>query len=536
MEFVPTPRGPRTFRTRVLRSLLPLVLVLFAAVALLTMQRERSLIHAEFLKRGREMAANLARDAELGVLAGDRSLLDAAMRPALEDADLTHVLVYGRSGEPLARGGPEADSASEIASRLTPQDRARVLDQGASLSRPISPGGRAAMEFLVPVVSEQARTHEVEILDPGRERDPARQSQTVIGFIGLGLSLDPLRAHVLDLVKLWAAATVAFLAVATLAVYAFSRRITQPINRLTAYAKRIAAGSLEETIPVESRDEIGQLATAFNEMGKALAEQIRTKESLVGELQEANRVLEARSDELVEKSRLLEVANRHKSEFLANMSHELRTPLNAIIGFSEVMLEGVFGSLTPKQEEYLRDIFNSGHHLLSLINDILDLSKIEAGRMELELGEFHLPTALGNMVMVMRERAKRSGLQLSVEVDPKLGIITADERKVKQILLNLLSNAIKFTPEGGLVKVEVRTRKNTVEISVTDTGIGIPEKDRTIIFEEFQQVRRDPSRPREGTGLGLTLARRFVELHGGRIWLESEVDRGSTFTFSLPLR
>jgi signal transduction histidine kinase len=533
----------------VLRSLLPLVLLLFAVVAFLTMQRERSLIEAEFLKRGRDMAANLARDAELGVLAGDRSLLDAAMRPALGDPELRRVAVYGSGGEPLAWGGPavvawEADVRGLPSTRggrplpnaeaapLPREDRARLLDQRQPLSRPRA----AAMEFLAPVLSEEARSSEVEILDPGGPHDPEQKSPTVVGFVELALSLDPLRAHVLDLAQLWAAATFAFLAVATLAVYGFSRRITQPINRLTAYAKRIAAGSLRETIPVDSRDEIGQLATAFNEMGRALAEQITTKETLLAEIQKANQVLEARSDELAEKSRLLEVANRHKSEFLANMSHELRTPLNAIIGFSEVMLEGVFGPLTPKQAEYLRDIFNSGHHLLSLINDILDLSKIEAGRMELELGEFDLPTALGNTVMVMRERAKRGGLQLSVDVDPKLGVITADERKVKQVLLNLLSNAIKFTPEGGSVKVEARMRNDAVEVGVTDTGIGIPERDRSIIFEEFRQVRRDPSRAREGTGLGLTLARRFVELHGGRLWLDSKVDHGSTFTFSLPLR
>jgi len=240
--------------------------------------------------------------------------------------------------------------------------------------------------------------------------------------------------------------------------------------------------------------------------------------------------------EIADKSQQLEVANRHKSEFLANMSHELRTPLNAVIGFSEVLLERMFGEVNDKQAEYLQDILSSGRHLLSLINDILDLSKIEAGRMELELGGFDLPIALDNALTLVRERASRHGIGLDLRVDPQVGEIVADERKVKQVLLNLLSNAVKFTPEGGRVGVSVVRANGSVEISVSDTGIGIAANDQEAIFEEFRQVGSDYASKREGTGLGLTLARRFVELHGGRIWVKSEVGRGSTFTFSLPER
>jgi signal transduction histidine kinase len=240
--------------------------------------------------------------------------------------------------------------------------------------------------------------------------------------------------------------------------------------------------------------------------------------------------------EIEDKSAQLEVANRHKSEFLANMSHELRTPLNAIIGFSEVLLERMFGELNDKQAEYLQDILSSGRHLLSLINDILDLSKVEAGRMELELAPFSLPAALDNALTLVRERAARHGIRLELAVDAALGTVVADERKVKQILLNLLSNAVKFTPEGGRVAVRAEPADGTVEISVSDTGIGIAAEDREAIFEEFRQVGTDYSRKREGTGLGLALTRRFVELHGGRIWVKSEVGEGSTFTFTLPAR
>ncbi|MFN2645353.1 MAG: GAF domain-containing protein [Burkholderiales bacterium] len=240
--------------------------------------------------------------------------------------------------------------------------------------------------------------------------------------------------------------------------------------------------------------------------------------------------------EIQEKSAQLEIANKHKSDFLANMSHELRTPLNAIIGFSEVLIDKMFGEVNAKQLDYLKDIHESGRHLLSLINDILDLSKIEAGRMDLEISSFHLPTALSNAMTLVRERAQRHGIALGLDVDPRLGEFQADERKFKQIVVNLLSNAVKFTPDGGRVDVSAKRDTTMVEIAVRDTGIGIAPEDQTAVFEEFKQVGRDYTRKAEGTGLGLALTKRFVELHGGEIRLESAPGKGSTFTVSFPLR
>jgi PAS domain S-box-containing protein len=239
--------------------------------------------------------------------------------------------------------------------------------------------------------------------------------------------------------------------------------------------------------------------------------------------------------EVERKSAELESASHHKSEFLANMSHELRTPLNAIIGFSEVLSERMFGELNEKQDEYLNDIHASGQHLLSLINDILDLSKIEAGRMELELTDFHLPQAIENALTLVRERAGRRGIALAHTMYERLGEIRGDERKVKQVLLNLLSNAIKFTREGGRIEVRAVPVDGSIEVSVADNGVGIAPKDQEAIFEEFRQV-GTADKKAEGTGLGLTLCRKFIELHGGKIWVTSQVGVGSTFTFTIPVR
>jgi signal transduction histidine kinase len=194
----------------------------------------------------------------------------------------------------------------------------------------------------------------------------------------------------------------------------------------------------------------------------------------------------------------------------------------------------MFGDLSDKQDEYLRDIHASGQHLLSLINDILDLSKIEAGRMELEPADFELPTVIDNALILVRERAGRRGITLGHDIDDRVGLIRGDERKVKQVLLNLLSNAIKFTPEGGRVDVHATATAELAEVSVIDTGVGIAPEDQEAVFEEFRQV-GPAAKKVEGTGLGLALSRKFVELHGGRLSVKSRVGAGSTFTFTLPI-
>jgi signal transduction histidine kinase/DNA-binding response OmpR family regulator len=237
--------------------------------------------------------------------------------------------------------------------------------------------------------------------------------------------------------------------------------------------------------------------------------------------------------QLERQSAALEVASRHKSEFLASMSHELRTPLNAIIGFSEVLLECMFGELNERQDDYLRDIWSSGKHLLELLNDILDLSKIEAGQMVLNRSEFTVRESLEYCLSMVRERALNQRILLSLEVDPQVGLLDADRLRFRQVVLNLLSNAVKFTPDGGRVDIRASISEADLVVEVADTGPGVTAEDRQRIFDAFQQGARLP-RQTEGTGLGLTLSKRILELHGGRIWVESEAGNGSTFGIALP--
>jgi signal transduction histidine kinase len=288
-------------------------------------------------------------------------------------------------------------------------------------------------------------------------------------------------------------------------------------------------------VPMVREDRlIGCLGVARNRPGAFPAETIELLRTFA--TQSALAIQNARLfHELEDKSRQLEAASRHKSEFLANMSHELRTPLNAVIGFSEVLTDRMFGELNEKQDEYLKDIHASGQHLLSLINDILDLSKVEAGRMELELTHFNLLATLDNALTLVRERAGRHGIAMHMSVDERVEHVRADERKIRQVVLNLLSNAIKFTPDGGRIDVRAVPGDGGVEVSVSDTGVGIAPEDQEAIFEEFRQV-GTAAKKVEGTGLGLALSRRFIELHGGSIRVGSQVGAGSTFTFTIPVR
>ena len=308
--------------------------------------------------------------------------------------------------------------------------------------------------------------------------------------------------------RLFTGVALGAIVLAALLGFVLSRSLIGPLQRVENRVAGIASGDFSTHVVVDNRDELGSLATNVNLMNDELGR-------VYGEL---------------------ETVSRHKSEFLANMSHELRTPLNAIIGFSEVLHEQMFGELNEQQLGYVDDILTAGRHLLALINDILDLAKVEAGRMQLEISDVAVLETLRSGLTMHGDRAAQAGVTLDLDVEPADLVVPADERKVRQVVFNLLSNALKFTPAGGRVDVSARTMDGVVEVAVADTGTGIAPEDQELIFEEFGQASgADAATRAEGTGLGLPLSRRFIELHGGRLWVESVPGEGSTFRFTLPV-
>jgi signal transduction histidine kinase len=322
-----------------------------------------------------------------------------------------------------------------------------------------------------------------------------------------------------------------------------SKTITRPIRELAFTANQITTtGNLDAQIPITSQDEVGELSASFNGMILALR---KTRLALEHWNRELEHKVELRTQELTRSNEKLEQineqlerANLHKSQFLANMSHELRTPLNAIIGFSEILQDQVFGELNEKQLRYINNILNSGRHLLSLVNDVLDLAKVEAGRMELSLEEFSYRQISNEVINQLSALATKKELSISSEIEDKLDVIVADRSRFRQILYNLLSNAIKFTPQGGSIKISGKRETDTppmIVFTVSDTGIGIASEYLEDIFDSFRQLDNSYSRQYQGTGLGLALTRKLVEMHGGKIWVTSEPGMGSTFSFTIPV-
>ncbi len=323
------------------------------------------------------------------------------------------------------------------------------------------------------------------------------------------------------------------LAIALFLMINFLRRLTDPIRRLVDAANRIAAGDRSITVDIESQDEVGRLSQSFNAMAGSLSESEAEKATLFQEVSRHAAQLETRVEErtheLEEANNELEQASRHKSEFLANMSHELRTPMNAIIGFTRLVMRRAKDVLPVKQHENLGKILVSADHLLTLINDILDLSKIEAGRIDFHSTDFALAPLVDECLRTVEPLVKSENLRLAAELDANLPELFTDRDKLKQILMNLLSNAVKFT-KTGTVTVTARADGERIAIAVADSGIGIPQDAQALVFEEFRQADSTTTREYGGTGLGLAISRHLARLLGGDILLESTPGEGSVFT------
>ncbi len=309
-----------------------------------------------------------------------------------------------------------------------------------------------------------------------------------------------------------------------------SRGLTEPILKLADAAKSVERGNLRvQVYNPETSDEIEDLTVAFNKMVKSIADQRE-------ELLRANAELEKQSLWLAEANEELASANRLKSEFLANMSHELRTPLTSILAFTELLQNEVAGDINEEQYSYLKEIYESSSQLLNLINDLLDLAKIEAGKMTLYPETQDLREIVGGLRKGIGILAKQKGVHLKEEWPEKNGLVWADGKRIRQVLVNLLANAVKFTSRDGEVVLRVVNDEENrqVIVTVSDNGIGIAKEDHDLIFDEFRQVDGSSSRAHSGTGLGLALTKRLVEMHGGKIWVESELGRGAAFSFTLP--
>ncbi len=476
----------------------------------------RLTVHQDLEQRARALTENLARNSELGVLLRSHELLEGPLRSLLADKMVLMAVVTDTDGAPLAQHGRPGQSPL-VGARRWISDEVRISSEPS----------KGIFEVSAPVYTGEGRSVEGSITSlPDKDAERRR-----VGAVYLRASYAEAERAAHRLSYAASVITAVLVGAYLLVGIVLARQIVNPLVALEAGTRHVAQGNLGFRVPVVGRDEIGRLAASFNAMAEDLQKSRR-------ELDEHNRNLEQK---VAEKTQILSLANRRleemnrlKSEFLANMSHELRTPLNAILGFTDLILDQQTGPINEQQESYLSTVHISGQHLLNLINSILDLSKIEAGKMELFPEEFYVQDVVEFALSLVGPQASKKKIKLQTDIQEGVRTLVADQTKVQQVLQNLLSNAVKFTPEGGIVKVEVTQDSDSITFAVKDTGVGIAPQNQQRIFKAFIQVEASYTRRFEGTGLGLALVDHFVRMHRGRVWVESEEGKGSTFLVRLP--
>ncbi len=502
------------------------------------------------------MARNIASASEYGMLTGNRAVFEVVIAGLKKEKDVAYCIIENNRGEILARtptlphniSGISEAAAYEVAERALTGDR--LLIQSFTEDETRTP----VYDIAAPITTQKMSTSlsGEEVVLGMTDESVARGVTEKIGVARIGISLAAMNEQISRAGRTITNVTVIVVLLSIGITVFLVRVIVDPVQQLVAATERVASGNLDKPVMITSNDEIGELGASFNKMTEdlkryrtALEDYSRTLEQKVEERTKALRLI---NEELHRTNEQLEAVNRLKSEFLANMSHELRTPLNAIIGFSEILSDQSFGSLNEKQVKYAQNVVISGKHLLQLINEILDLAKVESGKMDLHPETFVLADTLAEIVSFARGLAAKKEITIRQRLSPKIVTVTADPKKFKQIFYNLLSNSIKFTSNNGWVEISTDivgdfeisvsdqfVLRRYVEFCVRDNGIGIDKADQERIFQEFQQVDGSHARQYEGTGLGLALTKKIVELHGGSIWVESDKGEGSSFYFTLPV-
>ena len=512
----------------------------------LTKQQERT-IREELLARAVALTENLAYNCQLPLAAENRTSLAKLAKGLLAQDEVSYVEFQSTSGEVLAHEGRDGHDAKGIV------DVRGIVqhDSGSRSSWVRTAGGHTFVDVRTTVVVA-GESDESDIL---ATRNTAADVE--LGRVRVGLTTEPAQIRIARVRRLAGLLGIAIAVAGSILAAAFIHVLTRPMAQLMEGNRRVARGDFSLRLEVRSRDEFGRLAGSYNQMADEIQRSRELADSYLASLRANAEHLEQANRALQQSNAELAKASRMKSEFLAVMSHELRTPLNVIIGFSEVLLDQQFGPLNAKQSRYTDNVLASGRHLLSLINDILDLSKVEAGRMKVAPEPFDLRQTLDEILSLVRNLASRKDLQVQCSDIPAVTPIT-DPKIFRQVMLNLLSNAIKFTPAGGRVEFAVRcldgralrsdaaasalppqrrlaiVPRRVLVVEVRDTGIGIAPEDHEKIFQAFQQVDASYARRQEGTGLGLALSRKLVTLLGGDIWFTSEANAGSTFWFYVP--
>ncbi|MBI4518151.1 MAG: response regulator [Deltaproteobacteria bacterium] len=515
------------FAPRLALAISALLVAACSVLSWMLVERELTELHNRLVVRGETMAEYIAYDAELGILSGDVDSLQQLGERGRSQRDVVYCSFLDAAGVHLASVGPVPAGPSQAAAPAAAPDGQRSL-------------GALVWQFEAPVYTAAARPQREELgFFSGRTSTGATAEQHQIGTVLLGLSTASLHQIRRRVVVTAISVTLLITAIGILSAAWLATAVTRPLKLLAQAAETIAGGELNTRVKIASSDEFGALAGAFNTMVASLARSHAQLEShgrtLEDRVRARTETLEAVNRELIKTKTAAEAGNRAKSEFLANMSHEIRTPMNGILGMTEMLLES---SLSEGQREDLLTIRDSGHALLAIVNDILDFSKIEAGRFELEAYPFSLRELVARTVKMLRARAEEKGLELREEVAAALpDRFVGDARRLRQVLVNLVGNAIKFTNSGVIVvraePAPAPAASSRLHFSVTDSGIGIPPEKHQAIFNAFEQVDGSTARKYGGSGLGLAISAELVTLMDGRIWVESEVGRGSTFHFAV---